>query len=192
MKLMIKNPATPTKHPLRIYENMPNGIILDYQNPDNHNIPASEEDFCLWATTALIFARNQSKNNDNNDTDSNLPDFDMTIRIVDVNEGKKLNLTYRKKDYATNVLSFPFEVPEGIEDIDVNLLGDIIICAPVVSQEANEQHKTERSHWAHLSIHGTLHLLGFDHVEDDDAEIMEAIEVNTMAKLGFTDPYADH
>jgi len=171
---------------------MPNGIILDYQNPGNYNIPASEEDFCLWATSALIFARSQSKDNDDNNADSNRPDFDMTIRIVDINEGKTLNFTYRKKDYATNVLSFPFDVPEGIEGIDVNLLGDIIICAPIVSQEANEQHKTERSHWAHLAIHGTLHLLGFDHVDDSDAEIMEAIEVKTMAKLGFTDPYTDH
>ena len=171
---------------------MPNGIILDYQNPDNYKIPASEEDFCLWATTALTFARNQDKSHDESSTNPTLPDFDMTIRIVDLNEGKKLNLTYRKKDYATNVLSFPFEIPEGIEGIDINLLGDIIICAPVVSKEADEQDKTERSHWAHLAIHGTLHLLGFDHVEDDDAKIMEAIEVNTMAKLGFTDPYADH
>ncbi|OUR95204.1 rRNA maturation RNase YbeY [Gammaproteobacteria bacterium 42_54_T18] len=168
---------------------MPNGIILDYQNPDNYSIPASEKDLCLWATTALIFARNLNKGNDNNSPDSTLPDFDMTIRVVGINEGKKLNFTYRKKDYATNVLSFPFEAPEGIA---VNLLGDIIICAPVVCQEASEQHKTERSHWAHLAIHGTLHLLGFDHVDDDDAEIMEAIEVKTMAKLGFTDPYTDH
>lgn len=171
---------------------MPNGIILDYQNPDNYDIPASKEDFCLWATTALVFARNQDQGNGDSSTDSTLPDFDMTIRIVNLNEGKKLNFTYRKKDYATNVLSFPFDVPEGIEGIDINLLGDIIICAPVVSQEANEQHKTERSHWAHLAIHGTLHLLGFDHVDNSDAEIMEAIEVKTMAKLGFTDPYTDH
>ena len=169
---------------------MPGGIILDFQNPDNYNIPASETDFRLWTRTALIFARN--KDNDDNGANSTLPDFDMTIRIVNANEGKKLNFTYREKDYATNVLSFPFDVPEGIEGIDVNLLGDIIICAPIVSQEANEQHKTERSHWAHLAIHGTLHLLGFDHAEDSEAEIMEAIEVKAMTKLGFTDPYTDH
>lgn len=161
---------------------MSNGIILDYQNPENRKIPATEEDFSLWAEAALSFARKQST--------ANSPEqaFDMTIRIVDIDEGRQLNLTYRQKDYATNVLSFPFEAPE---EVDINLLGDIIICAPVVANEAHEQHKSERSHWAHLTIHGTLHLLGFDHIDPEEADTMEAIEVNAMTSLGFSDPYID-
>ena len=159
---------------------MTNHIELDIQNPDNISISPSLDELCLWANTALKLASN------NNTSDLN---FDMTLRIVNETEGKELNQTYRNKSNATNVLSFPFEVPENIP---LNLLGDIVICAPIVTKEAEIQHKTTQSHWAHLTIHGTLHLLGFDHVDDNEAKIMENLEITAMVSLGFTDPYMDN
>lgn len=114
------------------------------------------------------------------------PETEITIRIVDEAESHELNLTYRGKDKPTNVLSFPFEVPEGIE---LPLLGDLIICRQVVEKEAQEQQISLESHWAHLAIHGTLHLLGYDHIEDAEAEEMEGLETEIMQSLGFEDPY---
>lgn len=111
---------------------------------------------------------------------------EITLRIVDEAEGRELNREYRNKDYATNVLSFPFEGPE---DIPLALLGDLVICAPVLKQEAQEQNKSELSHWAHLVTHGTLHLLGYDHMEADEADEMEALEVQILNHFGFADPY---
>ncbi|MDF2179362.1 rRNA maturation RNase YbeY [Aliiglaciecola sp. CAU 1673] len=113
---------------------------------------------------------------------------ELTVRIVDEEEGRELNHEYRAKDYATNVLSFPFEAPPGIE---IDLLGDLVICAPVVAREASEQNKPLKHHWAHLCVHGTLHLLGFDHIEDAEAEEMEGIEIAILGQLGIDDPYAD-
>ncbi|WP_288791436.1 rRNA maturation RNase YbeY, partial [uncultured Enterobacter sp.] len=97
-----------------------------------------------------------------------------------------LNLTYRGKDKPTNVLSFPFEAPPGIE---MPLLGDLIICRQVVEQEAKEQQKPLEAHWAHMVVHGSLHLLGYDHIEDDEAEEMESLETEIMLALGYEDPY---
>ena len=97
-----------------------------------------------------------------------------------------LNLTYRGKDKPTNVLSFPFEVPDGIE---LALLGDLVICRQVVEREAEEQQISLESHWAHLAVHGTLHLLGYDHIVNEEAEEMEGLETQIMQKLGFEDPY---
>ena len=111
---------------------------------------------------------------------------EVTIRIVDNSESQQLNLGYRGKDKPTNVLSFPFQCPPGIE---LPLLGDLVICAPVVMQEATEQGKSLNAHWAHMVIHGCLHLLGFDHINDDDAEQMEAEEVTILQQLGITNPY---
>lgn len=113
---------------------------------------------------------------------------ELTIRIVDEAEGREINRTWRGKDYATNVLSFPAEVPEGI--LDIPLLGDLVICAQVVAREAAEQGKAADAHWAHLTIHGCLHLLGYDHIDDDEAEEMEALERQLLAELGYPDPYA--
>jgi probable rRNA maturation factor len=113
-------------------------------------------------------------------------EVELTIRIVDESEGLSLNSEFRGKDYPTNVLSFPFEAPPGIP---LPLLGDLVICARVVQQEALEQHKTTESHWAHMVIHGCLHLLGYDHINDQDAEQMESLEQDLMARLGFPDPY---
>lgn len=116
-------------------------------------------------------------------------DSELTIRLVDEEEGRELNRTWRQKDYATNVLSFPADVPD--EMLDIPLLGDLVICVPVVEREALEQGKTLTAHWAHLVIHGCLHLLGYDHIDDDEAEEMEDLERQLLAELGHPDPYAE-
>ena len=113
---------------------------------------------------------------------------EVTVRIVESSEGQALNQAYRQKDTATNVLSFPFEAPEGMT---MDFLGDIVICAEVVNREASAQHKTRDDHWAHMIVHGVLHLLGFDHINEVDAEQMEALEVEILNKLGIDDPYTD-
>lgn len=116
-------------------------------------------------------------------------DSELTIRLADEAEARELNRTYRSKDYATNVLSFPADVPD--EMLDIPLLGDLVICPAVVEREALEQHKTSEAHWAHLVIHGCLHLLGYDHIDDAEAEEMEALERELLAELGHPDPYRD-
>lgn len=116
-------------------------------------------------------------------------DSELTIRMVDEEEGRELNRTWRHKDYPTNVLSFPTDVPD--EFLDIPLLGDLVICVPVVEREAAEQGKSLAAHWAHLVIHGCLHLLGYDHIEDAEAEEMEALERQLLAELGHPDPYAE-
>ena len=113
---------------------------------------------------------------------------DLAIRLVDAKDGRALNRHYRGKDYATNVLSFPADLPEGV---DLPLLGDLVICAPVVAKEAQDQGKPLAAHCAHLTIHGVLHLLGLDHEDEREAEAMEAIERAILAELGHADPYSD-
>ena len=113
-------------------------------------------------------------------------DSEVTLRLVDESESQALNHQYRGKDRPTNVLSFPFEAPAGIT---VPLAGDLVICAPVVAREAVEQNKTSEAHWAHMVIHGLLHLQGYDHIEDDEAEVMEALEIRLLAELGYGNPY---
>ncbi|OMG63115.1 rRNA maturation RNase YbeY [Stutzerimonas balearica] len=148
-------------------------IELDLQLASEAQAP-SQADFQRWCELAL---RQRSA------------DSELTIRVVDEAEGRELNRTWRHKDYATNVLSFPADVPDGI--LDIPLLGDLVICAPVVEREAAEQGKPSQAHWAHLVIHGCLHLLGYDHIEDDEAEEMEALERELLAELGHPDPYAE-
>ena len=116
------------------------------------------------------------------------PESELTIRIVDLEESHSLNEQYRGFDKPTNVLSFPFEAPPGVE---LNLLGDLVICAPIVEKEASEQNKTQIAHWAHLVVHGTLHLLGYDHIEDNEAEEMESLEISILNKLEYPNPYQD-
>jgi len=111
---------------------------------------------------------------------------EVTIRIVASDESADLNSQYRGKSGPTNVLSFPFEAPAGIT---VPLAGDLIICATVVEKEATEQQKTLTEHWAHMVVHGMLHLQGYDHIENNDAEVMEALEIRLLAQLGFSNPY---
>jgi probable rRNA maturation factor len=113
---------------------------------------------------------------------------DLAIRVVGTKEGRALNRHYRGRDYATNVLSFPAELPEGVR---LPLLGDIVICAPVVAREAREQKKALADHYAHLTVHGALHLLGWDHEDTREAECMERLEREILAELGIEDPYAD-
>lgn len=113
-------------------------------------------------------------------------DGEICIKIVDEIESQDLNHTYRNKDKPTNVLSFSADLPDFVES---DYLGDLAICASVVEQEAMEQNKILTHHWAHMSIHGMLHLLGYDHIEDEEAEEMEALETEILSGLGIADPY---
>ena len=131
----------------------------------------TEEQIVQWATAAV-----QPEGDE----------VEMTVRIVDESESHDLNLTYRGKDRPTNVLSFPFECPDEVE---LPLLGDLVICRQVVEREAAEQEKPLMAHWAHMVVHGSLHLLGYDHIEDNEAEEMESLETQIMQGLGFDDPY---
>lgn len=151
--------------------------IIDLQivSENSEGLPTLEQ-FTHWVETTLAF---EAQTED-------FPETEMTIRIVDEEESQTLNREYRGKDYPTNVLSFPFEVPEGIE---LPLLGDLVICRQVMEREAKEQQISLASHWAHLAVHGTLHLLGYDHIEEAEAEEMEGLETQIMQKLGFEDPY---
>lgn len=130
----------------------------------------------LWARTALSVAGRKS-------------DSEITVRMVNSSEIHELNNTYRHVDKPTNILSFPFELPDGIDDMP--LLGDLVICKEVLERECVEQKKTLEEHFCHLIIHGCLHLLGFDHIEDDEAEQMEGLEVEALKSLGFKDPYIE-
>jgi probable rRNA maturation factor len=126
--------------------------------------------------------------------DGRIREADLAIRIVDAKEGRALNRHYRGKDYATNVLSFPAEVAEGVKlpkGVKMPLLGDLVICAPVVAKEARDQGKPLNAHYAHLTVHGALHLLGWDHEDECDAECMEKLEREILAGLGIDDPYRE-
>ncbi len=111
---------------------------------------------------------------------------EVALRIVDEAEIAQLNELYRKKTGPTNVLTFPAELPDCV---DVPFLGDIVICAPVVTKEALDQGKSNDSHWAHMTVHGILHLQGYDHIDEADAEKMESLEIKIMHQLGFANPY---
>lgn len=124
--------------------------------------------------------------------DGRIREADLAIRVVDTKEGESFNRHYRGKDYATNVLSFPADLPEGLpEGVKFPLLGDLVICAPVVVREAAEQGKRLNAHYAHLTVHGVLHLLGWDHEDEREAECMEQLEREILATLGITDPYRE-
>jgi len=135
----------------------------------------SEQDIQDWVEAVLIQEQN-----------GNSSDVELTVRIASEEEVAELNQQYRQKQGSTNVLSFPVddELP-----LEVPLLGDLIICAAVVEREAKQQNKTLLSHWAHMVVHGTLHLLGYDHIEADQAEAMEQKEIAVLQGLGFSNPY---
>ena len=137
----------------------------------------SETDFAAWAESAAQCGGQLVGG-----------PHELTIRIVDTDESQHLNATYRGKDKPTNVLSFPFDAPAGVP---VAILRDLAICSPVVEEEALAQGKPQIAHWAHLVVHGTLHLLGYDHINDDDALRMETLERDILAGFGFPDPYAE-
>ena len=123
------------------------------------------------------------------ETTNNASDFDVSVGIVDADESRALNREYRGKDTPTNVLSFPAGRIEGLPDGVPVHLGDIVVCASVVNDEANQQEKAAADHWAHMLVHGTLHLLGYDHQTDAEAAEMEALETRILMKRGLKDPY---
>ena len=139
---------------------------------ETENLPSSA-DIRVWAEAALVDLEQE---------------IELVVRITDTAESQQLNHDYRGKDKPTNVLSFPFEAPPGVPDAH---LGDLVICASVVANEAQEQNKTLLAHWAHMVVHGVLHLRGYDHLDDDEAEEMENLERQVLAKLGFSDPYLE-
>ncbi|VFP88173.1 rRNA maturation RNase YbeY [Candidatus Erwinia haradaeae] len=134
------------------------------------NLP-TESDFYHWLTVMCVYFH---------------PEKEITIRVVDIKEMILLNHKFCGKDTSTNVLSFPFE---NIPGTTFPLLGDIIICRQVVELESSLQYKALTAHWAHMTIHGALHLLGYNHVSENEALIMQSIEVKSLMKLGYPDPY---
>ncbi|QAX81693.1 rRNA maturation RNase YbeY [Candidatus Pseudomonas adelgestsugas] len=148
-------------------------LELDLQLATNTPAP-NKEQFHKWCSIALR---------------QRIASSELTIRLVDELEGRALNQTWRQKNYATNVLSFPAEVPAEL--LDIPLLGDLVICIEVVIREAKAQDKELEAHWAHIVIHGCLHLLGYDHINDDEAREMEALEQKLLAELDYPDPYTD-
>ena len=149
-------------------------VDLQLASKNQQALPEQAQ-FEAWVNATIIAASEQIRD-----------EAELTIRIVDSEESQELNYQYRGKDKSTNVLSFPFQNPPGIT---LPLLGDLVVCKAVVEKEATEQQKPLISHWAHMTIHGTLHLLGFDHIEEDEAETMESIETKLMIELGYSDPY---
>ncbi|MGO1329255.1 MAG: rRNA maturation RNase YbeY [Idiomarina loihiensis] len=149
-------------------------LTLDYQLADGITNAPEENAVHNWVAATLDYLKKDDKA------------VELTVRIAASEEAQQLNNEFRNKDYATNVLSFPFNSPV---ELPVTLLGDLVICQSVVEREAEEQQKSAIDHWTHMVIHGTLHLLGYDHIEDDEAEEMEQIERNILASLGISDPY---
>ncbi len=157
-------------------------IYIDLQTETKNKQLPSIEQLTLWVNKA---------HQTHSAASEKASDTEITIRIVDIEESSELNQTYRGKTGPTNVLSFPFEAPPGI---DIHLLGDIplgdlVICAPIVEKEAVEQDKEREAHWAHMVVHGTLHLQGYDHIEDEEALIMEGLETVIIKELNYPDPY---
>ncbi len=150
---------------------MTDRILVTLQRATREKNLPSIADFNRWVGIALEGRREPAE---------------LTIRIVDEDEGIELNRRYRHKDSVTNVLSFPASVPAGVTSL---LLGDLVMCAPVVIREAQQQAKQTQAHWAHLTIHGTLHLLGYEHESGSQAAKMESLETAMLASLGYPDPY---
>lgn len=147
---------------------------IDIENNSQSQRLPSTADFERWISTALAT--------------QSLEEAEVSLYIVDEAEGQELNKQYRDRDYPTNVLSFPADIPE---EVGVPLLGDLVVCAPVVEREAQEQGKSLEAHWAHMLIHGSLHLLGFDHIDDTEADEMEALETEIITGLGYPAPYQE-
>ena len=148
---------------------------VDIQNASKLPVPSNSE-LTRWIGAVVTLAQGPTN-------------AEVSLRLVDEAEMAKLNLTYRDKAGPTNVLSFPSDLPAELE---IPLLGDIVICAPVVIHEAQAQNKPVQAHWAHMAVHGTLHLLGYDHVDPADADTMEALETAVMKNLNYPCPYAGY
>lgn len=149
-------------------------LLLDLQWATSADDTPSSEQCVRWVKAALAGRRARAE---------------VTLRLVDEPEGAELNHRYRGRSGPTNVLSFPFEAPPGFAGDD--LLGDLVLCAPLVAREAAEQHKSSEAHWAHLVVHGVLHLLGHDHQDPDAADAMERLETVILHELGFANPYEE-
>ena len=149
-------------------------LLLTLQYLSESKYLPTEDQMTLWITTAITGRQELS-----------LQEPEITVRIVGTDESAELNQQWRQKSGPTNVLSFPY----ADDDFSGDLLGDLVICAPVVEREAAEQDKSLESHWAHMVIHGSLHLLGYDHIDDSEAEEMEAIETGILQNLGYANPY---
>lgn len=147
-------------------------VEVDIQRATDEPDQPDDDSLIRWATLAL----------------RDKPGKELTIRLVNADESQALNSEYRHKDAPTNVLSFPADLPP---ELNIPLLGDLVICVPVVNNEAAEQGKPRDAHWAHMVIHGCLHLLGHDHIDDDEAEAMEQLERQLLAELGIADPYLE-
>ena len=161
----------------RVQTAVPMRVELEVQRATTSVSVPDDGLFQLWVETALAEKPAQHA---------------LTIRIVDETEAQRFNRDYRNRDYATNVLSFPSELPDGLlAQIKAPQLGDLLICAPVVAREATQQRRPEADHWAHLTVHGVLHLLGYDHEQAGEADVMESLETAILAKLGISDPYLD-
>lgn len=159
-------------------------VITDLINDSGEDAIPDPERFRHWAETAVRNAGTAAP--------SDKP-VSLSIRIVDSGESAALNHRFRDKDHATNVLSFGCELPDMmLTQLDEKPLGDLVICAAVVRREAREQNKALDAHWAHLVVHGILHLNGYDHIDEADARLMEAQEVRILDQLGFGDPYLAH
>lgn len=148
---------------------------MDIQTASSEPVPA-EDDIRNWIAAALEGRAPQE-------------DVEVSVRLVDHDEMARLNKTFRGKQGATNVLSFPADLPA---ELSLPLLGDIVICAPVVRTEAAQQGKSPSAHWAHMAVHGTLHLLGYDHIDDEDAAVMEALETAILGTLNIRCPYQNN
>jgi len=144
-------------------------VVLQLASP-GESVPAASQ-FQRWVAATTASHREAAE---------------LTVRVVDADESRELNQRYRHKDSPTNVLAFPADVPDFVDE---PALGDLVICRPVVMREAMEQAKPEEAHWAHMVVHGTLHLLGYDHQDDEQARQMEALEVQILGGLGYADPY---
>ncbi|GGI75327.1 rRNA maturation RNase YbeY [Legionella impletisoli] len=148
-------------------------VHIDIQHASEEEAPVPDATLSQWAKMALTHQLNRGE---------------ITLRLVSLNEIQHLNRQYRHQDKPTNVLSFPSNLPKEIE-LDVPLLGDVIICPAILRQESELLNKPLEAHWAHIVIHGVLHLLGYDHIHEEDADIMQPIETQLLAKLGYDDPY---
>ncbi len=158
-------------------------INLDYQIATELTELPTEQDVQAWINLALKVEA------ETHGFAKQLPSpLDITVRIVEADESQELNHNYRGKDKQTNVLSFPFENPPGLAE-PLPILGDLVICAAVVKQEAAEQSKPLLAHWAHMVIHGSLHLLGYDHIKESEAQQMESLEIEILKQLSISNPY---
>ncbi|MAT95057.1 MAG: rRNA maturation RNase YbeY [Halioglobus sp.] len=157
-------------------------LLVDIQCASREPVPA-EDDLRGWVAAAVDGApRLRGKQPDPG------ADMEIAVRLVDSQEMTRLNSAYRGANGPTNVLSFPAELPPELRQ---PLLGDIVICAPVVRAQARQQGKALQAHWAHMAVHGTLHLLGYDHIEEADATVMESLETTILGRLDFDCPYGD-